>query len=399
MKKYFGAVRILLICAAITVFLSDYGKVLATETIQDSIRQKQDAINQAKEDRKKLESGLSDIRQMVEELNEAKDSLESYIVQLDAQLSDVSDKITELSNLIVEKEAEIVQAKAELEEAELTVQEQYETMKSRIKFMYEQGNRFYLELMLGAESFGDMLNKAEYVTALSAYENEVLETYKLNREYLAACKEELEAEEAVLQEAKLAVEEEQRNLEVLISSKEQQIVAYSSDINTKEQAIAEYEAEIEAQNKLIRELEAALAAENNKLKYDGGMFAWPCPSYKRISDDYGWRIHPTLGVEQFHNGIDLAAPGGSPILAAYDGQVMAASYEATMGNYVMIDHGDGLITIYMHASALYVSKGAMVSKGDTIAAVGTTGRSTGNHLHFGVRLSGQYVSPWNYISN
>ena len=103
-------------------------------------------------------------------------------------------------------------------------------------------------------------------------------------------------------------------------------------------------------------------------------------------------------MKQFHNGVDFAAPSGTPIYAAYDGKVVAATYSATMGNYVMIDHGDSLYTIYMHASKLYVSKGDTVVKGQTIAAVGTTGRSTGNHLHFSVRKNGSYVSPWEYLS-
>ena len=94
----------------------------------------------------------------------------------------------------------------------------------------------------------------------------------------------------------------------------------------------------------------------------------------------------------------MAAPGGSPILAAYDGKVVAAAYNASMGNYIMINHGGGLYTIYMHASALYVSTGETVTRGQKIAAVGTTGRSTGNHLHFSVRKDGAYVSPWNYLS-
>ena len=105
----------------------------------------------------------------------------------------------------------------------------------------------------------------------------------------------------------------------------------------------------------------------------------------------------TETVYKFHNGVDFAASTGTPILAAYDGKVVGASYNSSMGNYVMIDHGDGLYTIYMHASKLYVSSGQMVSKGEKIAAVGSTGRSTGPHLHFGVRLNGAYVSPWNYL--
>ena len=153
-------------------------------------------------------------------------------------------------------------------------------------------------------------------------------------------------------------------------------------------------------------LEAAIAAEKKKileasgtvLTYDGGTFKFPLATYTRISDDYGNRIHPTLGIEQFHNGVDFAAPKGTAIYAAYDGQVVAATYSNTMGNYVMIDHGGGLYTIYMHASALYVSKDDIVVRGETIAAVGSTGRSTGNHLHFSVRKDGAYTSPWNYLS-
>ena len=140
-------------------------------------------------------------------------------------------------------------------------------------------------------------------------------------------------------------------------------------------------------------------AEANRRRYDGGVFKWPAPSYTRISDDYGARIHPILKTQQFHNGVDMAAPSGSPILAAYDGEVIAATYNGSMGNYVMIDHGDNLYTIYMHASALYVSKGQTVARGEKIAAVGSTGRSTGPHLHFSVRLNGSYVSPWNYLSS
>ena len=243
-----------------------------------------------------------------------------------------------------------------------------------------------------------------YVLGQSALEGH---TYLPKEELVRRAKELLEAEEELLEEAKAKVDEEQKNLETLIASKEQEINKYSGDIKNKQQAIAEYEADIAMENDTIKALEAALAEERKRLMeeqgseriiYDGGMFKWPAPSYTRISSDYGWRLHPTLGVDKFHNGVDMAAPGGSPILAAYDGEVIGAGYNSSMGNYIMINHGGGLITIYMHASALYVSTGEMVARGEKIAAVGTTGRSTGNHLHFGVRLDGEYVSPWNYLS-
>ncbi len=208
-----------------------------------------------------------------------------------------------------------------------------------------------------------------------------------------------------MEEAKKNVEAEEASLESLITQKQADIKAYETDISNREQLLREYEAEIAAQNAEIKELEEIsktlqkqLEEANGKKKtYDGGMFAWPAPSYTRISDEYGERMHPTLNVKKFHNGLDLAAPGGSPILAAYNGTVVAASYSSTMGNYIMLYHGDNLYTIYMHASKLYVSQGAEVTKGQKIAAVGTTGRSTGNHLHFGVRLNGNYVNPWNYL--
>ena len=217
------------------------------------------------------------------------------------------------------------------------------------------------------------------------------------------CKEELLSEQELLDEAKVAAEEEQDNLNALIDEKEVQITAYETDIATKEAAIREYDAEIAEQNEIIAALEAQVAAEKaaladaTRIRYDGGVFMWPAPSYTRISSPYGWRMHPTLGVEKFHNGVDMAAPGGSPILAAYDGKVVASGYSPSMGNYIMIDHGDTLYTIYMHASALYVSTGDYVTRGQKIAAVGSTGRSTGNHLHFGVRLNGQYVDPMGYL--
>ena len=222
--------------------------------------------------------------------------------------------------------------------------------------MYEKGDSLSLELLFGSDSFGDMLSKAEYIEMLSAYDRRMLDEYVAYAEYVALCKQSLEEEKEVLDEAKAAVEEEEASLNELIE------------------------------------------AEQGR-KYDGGMFTWPAPSYTRISDEYGNRMHPTLGIQKFHNGIDMAAPGGSAILAAYDGKVVAADYNGSMGNYIMIDHGDSLYTIYMHASALYVSKGAEVSKGDKIAAVGSTGRSTGNHLHFSVRLNGNYVNPRNYLGS
>lgn len=375
----------------------------ASELTNDSIKKKEEEISKAKEEKQALQSGLTNVKELKKQLETSKANLTNYVVELDADLVTIQAKINELKILISEKEDQITQKTKELDEALEVQQEQYEAMKSRIKFMYEKGDTLYMELVFSAGSFGEMLNKADYIEMLSSYDRKMLDEYVAYAEYVALCKESLEEEKEVLDEAKATVEEEEASLNELISVKEQEIYNVSSDIKNKEQAIKEYEADIAAQDETIKALEAAVAEERKRLaaeqgrKYDGGVFAWPAPSYTRISDDYGTRIHPILGSQQFHNGIDMAAPGGSPILAAYDGKVVAADYSGSMGNYIMIDHGDGLYTIYMHASALYVSKGAEVTKGQKIAAVGSTGRSTGNHLHFSVRLNGSYVSPWQYL--
>lgn len=406
--KYKAIFLSIILCGIIFTSVSgSLTAVLAAKTTtSDSIREKEEQIENAQDEKKELLAGLTDVKKLKEELEKSKDNLAKYIVELDGDLGAIESNIAELEACIIEKEEEISQKQIQLEFAIEREKEQYEAMKTRIQFMYEKGDYFYIETLLTADSFGDFLNKADYVESLSAYDRKMLDQYVESRELIELCKQELEEQRSLLETTKEGVEAEKAALEELIYEKERQITAYETDISNKEQAIREYEADIAEQNEIIAQLEAAVAEERRKLlesngnviTYDGGMFKWPAPSYTRISDDYGWRMHPTLGVEKFHNGIDLASPSGTKILAAYDGEVVAAAYSSSMGNYIMINHGNGLYTIYMHASALYVSKGDIVVKGEHIAAVGSTGRSTGPHLHFGVRLNGEYVSPWNYLS-
>ena len=371
----------------------------------DSIDEMQQEINAAKQEIVNLKSGITDIEKIKRELEQSKNDLTVYVTQLDSQLSSIQEKISEYNTLITEKELQIETTESELNDAISRQENQYEAMKKRIKFMYEKGDMLYLELIFSSEGFSDMMNKAEYIESLSSYDRNQLDEYVQTKEMISLYKDELESEKEVLHEARAAVQAEEKSVTSLISEKENQLLAVSGDIANKEAAIKEYEAQIAAENATIAALEKAVAeerarraAENQENRiYDGGMFAWPCPSYTKISDEYGNRMHPTLGVEKFHNGLDMAAPGGSAILAAYDGEVIAADYNSSMGNYIMIDHGGELYTIYMHASALYVSKGQTVSKGQKIAAVGSTGRSTGNHLHFGVRSNGNYVNPRKYF--
>lgn len=399
-KGVIGAIMaaVLLIGATGTAFAAPE----SADSLDDAINKGTDALSDAQDEKKQLQSNLSAAQAMKKELENAKTALTGDVVELDSQMSEVSNDLLEVQNLLDTKEAELEKTTKELAQAKIDVEKQYEDMKLRIKFMYENGTMSYIQILLSSGSFSELLNKAEYIEQVSEYDRNMLQTYQDNRDKITRLEKDLKDQKEVLEQVKGDVEAKQTEIE-----------GYESDIQNKEEAIKEYEAMIAEQDSTIKALEASVAAAKAKRTqmtvsdnstnaadqphYGGGAFVWPAPSYTRISDDYGYRTHPILGIQKFHSGVDMAAPSGSSILAAADGTVVAATYNATMGNYVMIDHGNGLYTIYMHASALYVSSGQSVSAGSTIAAVGSTGRSTGAHLHFSVRQNGSYVSPWNYL--
>lgn len=434
MKNIWKTVSVLL-CTVLLI--SAPAQVYATEKTaadyKEEIRERKEKAEEQKQEIQTSESKVDMMEDAVaglnsekKELQVAKDELSDTVEQLDAQLTNVQEVLTQLEEDIDRKTKQVENIKNRLREAEANQDEQYASMKQRIKFMYEKGDTAYITMVFGAQNLTDMLNKAEYIEEVSAYDRQLLNEYTETKYRVINLKDKLEVEQASLLETQEQAEIQEYQMSMLIDQKNGEIEKYESEISTKEDAIKEYEAMIASQNATIAALEASILkaereaeALQKELEESGlsdndidssssskpvttqqvfsGPFCMPAPSYTRVSDDYGNRIHPILGVKQFHNGIDFAAPGGSPILAAQSGTVIAAAYSSTMGNYIMINHGGGVITIYMHASALYVSAGQTVTKGQKIAAVGTTGRSTGNHLHFSVRVNGSYVSPWSYL--
>ncbi len=408
------------------------------EKLNDQIREDESAIKGAQSEKEQMKSSINDVEKIISSLESQKGDLEGYVRQLDGSLSEIQNEINGLNDKIetldgkledmdvkiASKEEETEAAKKELERAQKELESSYNDTKQHIKYMYETRNATILDILLSSRGVKDLLNRATYVTSMAGYAKEKLDEYARFVELVEVKKAGLEEQQKELSDLKGEMEEmkeeitgqkaqvkaKEDDVSKLISAKEQEINIYNADILSKEQQIEEYKKQIAEQDSIIKALEASIAKRRAQLeagvsgneaegprRYDGGKFTFPAPSYTRISDDYGNRIHPILGIERFHNGVDLAAPSGSPILAAYDGTVIAAAYSSSMGNYIMIDHGDDLYTIYMHASSLLVSNGASVSKGQKIALVGSTGRSTGPHLHFSVRQGGNYVSPWNYL--
>ena len=290
----------------------------------DSIKEKEAQIEQAKRDKENLQNGLTDLQKLKRQLETKRSDLKSYVAELDSNLAVIEQNIANLKQQIEQKENEIVQTQDELDTALEKENSQMESMVSYIRFVYEIGDPKVIDILLASTSFTDFLNKADYVEKVISYEHVMWQDYKMIREYTELCMEQLELEKEILDQAKANADVEQQNLEELIDQKTQDILSYETDINNKAKAIREMEEELVAQEEEIAALEAAileekkrlLASNGSVLHYDNGEFKFPLAAYTRVSDEYGMRIHPTLGVEQFHNGVDFASPKGTDIYAA-----------------------------------------------------------------------------------
>lgn len=399
-----------LICVILVLSLIVSTAVPSTATIQEE----KDKLND-------LQDQQQDIQDKLDELEESKADAKTFIQQVDGQVSAISKQMYTNQNEIEKTEKKIKKNKKKLKEAQESIENQYASMKLRIQFMYENGNTQLLELILSSEGIGDFLNKAEYISEISVYDRKMLTKMQETRQEIADTQVALEESKTSLTALQEKLEKQKSDLEILAKAKEEELNEYNKLIAASENAQQDLDDEISNQKQVINEMEsieaarkaaaeAAAKAAVNANKSTGQQsvttnvvnpatgFIWPIPGYTTVSSDFGYRTDPFTGKTAYHSGIDVPAPPGTRIVAAGSGQVAWASYSTTAGNWIGIDHGNGVYTVYMHCSALLVSAGDNVSAGDTIGLVGTTGSSTGNHLHFSVRLNGSYVSPWNYVS-
>ncbi len=359
-----------------------------------------DSLAQAQEEKAALEKALAAAQDTIRDLKDSKGDVQEKITQLNRELLDISARITELENQLTEKSEDIAATQEDLADAKERQAQQYEDMKLRIQFMYENGQSSYLEALLSAKDLAEFLNAAEYISQIQSYDRDKLQEFEQMIEDITNLEAQLEQEYDDLEAMKETVEENKASVAAMMRQRENELAGIESGLSDAQSEAAFYEAEIQAQAELIAAIqraEAEKAAAGIVDSYNGGVFRWPCPSSTRVTSDYGPRSSPMAGASSNHKGIDIGAASGADIIAAADGVVKAATYSSSAGNYVMIDHGGGLYTVYMHASALLVSEGQAVTAGQVIARVGSTGISTASHLHFGVSLNGSYVSPWGYL--
>lgn len=374
------------------------------------------ATKQDVEDAKKKVSSLEQEKKKVEDslknLEGLKSDAAAYVKQLDGNLEALNGELEQLAGQIAAKESDIDLANQQLDEAKAVEQQQYEDMKLRIKYMYERGETSYIDMLLQADDMVQLMNRAEYIQKISEYDRQKMDEYVATKDTIAAHEQLLQSEHAELLGLQEQTEAKQQSVETLLAQKSKELKNFENQIDAAQGQISEYEKDLKAQEGRIQQLEAEIkrkeeearkAAEAAGKSYKtvslGNInFIWPCPSSSRITSGFGGRSSPTEGASSNHQGIDIGASSGSAIIAAASGTVVVSTYSYSAGNYIMLSHGGGVYTVYMHCSQLLVSEGQEVSQGQTIAKVGSTGYSTGPHLHFGVRTGGRYVDPRNYVS-
>lgn len=354
-----------------------------------------DATVKAYEDKiKNIQKQKKDI---MSKLNSAKDDkvkATEYKNYIDQQMLLTSDEMATINELIAELDMQIAEKKQNIAITSKKIEKEYDNFGQIIRLTYEEGDASYVEMVLGASDFYDFLVRIERVTSLMDYCKKLLTSFRSDKDNLEASKADLEKAKASQESYRNDLADKEKELEALQTQNETYLSKLSNDIQSYNKTYADYikaESELDAQlEKYLKELQA-----KENAKYVGGEFNWPLPlANKKISSPYGWRT--LFGVKEFHRGIDIPAPKNTPIYASNSGTVATATYHYSYGNYVVINHGGGKTTLYAHANSLNVKVGDTVKQGDVIAYVGTTGNSTGYHLHFEVRINGTAGNPLNY---
>ena len=379
-----AVMALLMLLPMVSMIISSAGAVTQSEI--DALKKEQQE-SQAKQE--ELKDQLADI-----EADQAAAQQKRQL--LTQQLNAINAEIENIDAQIAWYDGEIAQKEVERKEAEAREAEQYELFCQRVRLMEEQATVSYWSILFNAEDFSDLLDRIADVDAVMDYDNQVMNELIATREELERLQGELESARAEEQAARDQQEAKKAEQQAKVAEAQKlldQINADAAEVNRQLDAESAAAAEIQAEiAKKQKQLEEERKQNNIVISSESG-YLWPLPGYYRLSSLFGYRIHPITGVAHSHTGIDIPAPGGTSILAAKSGQVVTSAYHYSYGNYVVIDHGNGNSTLYAHMSSRAVSEGQMVSQGQVIGYVGTTGSSTGNHLHFEVRDNYTRVDP------
>lgn len=354
-----------------------------------------------------LTAGATDIKDMKKEqqqLQEQRDEAASQEKSLSAKVKALSQSMNQTEQKLGKKRVEIAEAEQELIMAKVDEAEQYESMKLRIRYMYENGNVNLIELFLESEGITDFLNKAEYIRNISEYDREKLDEFQVTVQKVEDKELLLQGEYQELQNLQDSLAQQSKEAKQLLATKTSELAKIDADLKKIKNQISNAEAEAQRQKPSSNNSASGSSGSTNSsaqakppVVSGNGYFTHPCPGMSYQSSYFG-EVRQGIGDTKPHKGHDYAASRGTPIYAAAAGTVIIAGWSDSAGYWVVISHGNGLVTKYMHMyQSPLVSSGQKVVKGQHIGGVGTTGQSTGNHLHFQVELDGVAVNPSIYM--
>jgi len=392
--RLMGTLIMIVIMSFVMLGLMSYDTLNAlanTTSSGKTIHELEKSLEDAKSAEKKLKS-------LAQEAASKAASYQAEISRLDGEISNLTEQLTLIESLTEEWKRDSEETKEKITTLEAQKEDEISAFESMLRISYQYGSDTYFNLIFGSEDIGDFLSRTDLIGYHLKANDNILDSLTATLSDLEAANERYEKSIGKIEEYSLeqtALKSELEEKSEYARRKKQEYEAdeekYKSELSAKTAEMASMEAEIKAYYEEQRR-------NGNTQTYEGGTFFMPVPagSY-RISSEFENRISPITGKHENHNGIDFAAPAGTSIYAAADGTVIDSRYSSSWGNVVQIDHGGGLITLYAHCSYRGVQKGQTVSKGQLIAKVGSTGWSTGNHLHFTVYESGKAVNPRKYL--
>ncbi len=383
LKKHYNEMIVFMLCAIFFV-----GFFTVTRAIADELQQKRDQLDS-------LNEQIAEQRKKIEETQAQADGITAEITAIAKEIEASEVELTALSQHISQTETEIQNKEAKLIELQEEIEKDQAILGERLCVIYEEGESNYLDVLLQSVSLQDFITRVDYLRIILDNDQALIQKTNQLREDVEVEKTSLEIQKSDLEQQKVEETEKKQALEQ--RKAEQQAIldeVYAEQANY-ERAEQELENESAMLENLIRSLESGSSA--GSIVQGTGVFLWPSNNSRTITSDYGWRYHPILKYNKLHTGMDIGASYGTDILAADSGTVIFAGWNNAYGKMVIISHGGNLSTLYAHQSTLLVSEGQNVERGQVIGKVGSTGWSTGPHLHFEVRVNGSPVNPHDYV--